>query len=395
MKAAFRIDRVLFILFAGALLALAVVHGCSRFSLDALWNPPARFSSVLPSAFGIVKGQAVLIAGHPGAARAGSVVALEPVEGGVQLRIELDPGLALHDGAHVTVRPAPAPKPAVMEIVLPASGPPLTSPARIPSNVLYGPPEGMLEPSPSWSPETRQETGTRRSSLSNPFDPGEALAEARRFWIAGRPGKAMNLLAPFVLTLPDGETRARVLAAYGTCAYTLGLFQEAVSALRECTRLGDSLPAAKPVAEVALFNLALAERRRGESLVALDLLERAERNDVDALLVKAAALSDLGRLTEAVTLLEVASAASPVASLNYAVMLRANGMLSDALRVLRHLEEAWGGEALVHYHMARTYEAAGQDEEARLHYLAAAEREKDTALADIFRRQATRDAGNS
>lgn len=229
-----------------------------------------------------------------------------------------------------------------------------------------------------------------RRALS--LDPGSAelrIEAAGILWRAGRPGEAAAVVEPLVRTLPAGRARARALAASGTALLGLGLADEAARRLEEAramaTAHGD-----RSLSQAVAYNLALAERRRGEPGRVLRILDEAGIDHLSARLVRAAALIDLDRTSEAIAILESAAAASPVATLNYGILLRMSGLPADSIRVLRYLSGIWSAEALVHFHLGTSLEAAGETDKARESYLAAADHERDTELAALFRKQAAR-----
>ncbi len=223
----------------------------------------------------------------------------------------------------------------------------------------------------------------------DPADPETRLEVATILWRAGRAGEAAACLAPLVVTLPDGLQRARALAASGTALLGLGLVDDAARQLSEAHAMATA-HADQRLAQAVAYNLALAERRRGEPGRALSVLDNSGRDDLPARLIRASSLIDLEQMSEAIAILEAAASASPIATLNYGILLRLNGMPTDSVRVLRYLAEIWSGEALVHFHLATSLEAAGSLPAAREAFLVAAEKERDTDLAALFRRQAAR-----
>lgn len=247
----------------------------------------------------------------------------------------------------------------------------------------------------------RAESASRRGAVEEAaeaarkalrLDPGSAqlrIGASGIFWRAGRPGEAAAVVEPLVRTLPTGRTRARALAASGTALLGLGLAEEAARRLDEARSMamahGD-----RSIAQAVAYNLALAERRRGEPGRVLRILDEAGIDHLSARLVRAAALIDLDRTSEAIAILESAASASPVATLNYGILLRMSGLPADSIRVLRYLAGFWSAEALVHFHLGTSLEAAGETDRARESYLAAADHERDTELAALFRKQAAR-----
>jgi tetratricopeptide (TPR) repeat protein len=222
-----------------------------------------------------------------------------------------------------------------------------------------------------------------------PSDAGLRLTLAEALWRRGRFGEAVSVLGPAIRTLPDGRLKARALAAFGTAALSLGLTDRAAPALAAAHEMAVARALPKLASQIA-FNLAIAERRRGEAGRTLSILEQNQLRGPEADLVRAAALVDMDRISDAIAILEGAAPNSPVASLNYGILLRANSMAADSVRVLQYLAEIWKGEALVHYHLGRSLEAAGTGRSARGEYLAAAEAERDPALAEVFRKEAAR-----
>lgn len=223
-----------------------------------------------------------------------------------------------------------------------------------------------------------------------PGDVEARLEAAGIFWRSGRAGEAVGATEPLVRTLAPGRRRLEALAAHGTALLGLGLAHEAAEALAEARAIGREVAVDPGTMQVVAYNLALAERRRGEPGRALVAIDESGRDDLSARLARAAALIDLDRVSEAIAILEGAASASPVATLNYGILLRLNGLPVDSVRVLRYLAGIWANEALVHYHLATSLEAVADETAARDAYLTAAERERDTELALFFRKEAAR-----
>jgi tetratricopeptide (TPR) repeat protein len=228
-----------------------------------------------------------------------------------------------------------------------------------------------------------------RAIAMAPSDPDLRLLAAEALWRRGRHGECMTILKPLLVTLPDGRMKARALAGYGAAALALGLPQEAATRLAAAEALAQR-HAEAGLGDDILFNLALAERRRGEPRRAIALIERIQKRPGDADLIRAAALADLGRLSDAIAILEAAAPRSIIAALNYGILLRRGEMLNDSIRVLRSLARVWTGAPIVDYHLARSLESSGDLRAARQYYLAAAEAEADPSLSEVFRREAAR-----
>ena len=106
------------------------------------------------------------------------------------------------------------------------------------------------------------------------------------------------------------------------------------------------------------------------------------------MLIKSAALADVGRFEEAKEILEIASGASPIAALNYSILLRNNGRIGESIKILEKIKDIWQSEALVEYHIAKSYSALGDKRTAKKHFRIAAELSKDTDLKEIFLKEA-------
>lgn len=229
----------------------------------------------------------------------------------------------------------------------------------------------------------------RRAVVLEPFNAEARLVLAEAFWRSARFGEAMSVLEPVRSILTSGPLRARVLAAQGAAALSLGLLDRARSILSEAYSSQLNSPDTDRLARLAL-DLAIAMKRSGHPDDAIEILNRHELRTLEANLVRAAALDMTGRTNDAVTLLEAAAAVSPVAALNYGILLRKNGMLPESVRVLTELEESWKDEALVAYQLAKSLEATRNLDAAKDYYRSAADLEHDSALADVFRKEAQR-----
>lgn len=222
-----------------------------------------------------------------------------------------------------------------------------------------------------------EEGGIIRARIK-PAPPREMLKPAP-IWPDGptqRPGAIYSRLAPLRRISPNDT----ILHTFGVAALSLGLIDEAIEAMTTIT--------ARDTA--AAFNLALALSRNREPEKALAALDGFPSARLEFQLLRASILDDLGRTTEAVELLEAASALSPVATLNYAILLRKSGLVADSINVLQVLANSWPGQALVHYHLGFALEENRRVEKAREHYARAAKMESDPGIAAIFREEAKR-----
>ncbi|MEK8023631.1 MAG: tetratricopeptide repeat protein [Candidatus Hydrogenedentota bacterium] len=229
----------------------------------------------------------------------------------------------------------------------------------------------------------------RQALVLDPFHVETRLLMAQAYWRKGRFGDAMSILKPIRSIVPPGAQRARLLAAQGTAALSLGLLDDARMSLAEAYAFASNTKDTSSIDNIAL-NLAIVLKRSGDPDQALAILDRHNIRTMEGNLVRAASLDMMERSGEAISLLEAAAAVSPVAALNYGILLRKNGMVDESIMVFEELDKSWKEEALVAYHYARSLETAQDFEAAKKYYEIASRLERDPSLAEIFRKESLR-----
>lgn len=368
------------------LLAIAGVTGVIFFRPPAIFSSTERqISFLVPSALGIIPGQTITAAG---AKNIGSIKKIRAEADGVLVTAALLGDFFLSAQSRVVVHSN-----SQSEIILdsPNHKDQLSTPTIIPAEIRLDPPEEMLEPSPIWA--TSEDTVTlplaERAFVLDRLTPRIRIALAEQLGRARRQGQAYMILSPLISILPDGRDRAIVLEYHGTSALSLGLLAEAKASLTEAIRWHEAGQDSAAI-ERLKFNLAVTLARNNQSDEALILLDDIEKASLEFNLLKAGILEDLDRTSEAVTLLESTSALSPIATLNYGILLRKSGLVEDSIRVLEYLSGSWTGEALVSYHLGRSLELLKKTADARKNYQKAAMLERDASLAAVFRAEAER-----
>jgi len=411
-----RIDKIIIAI----LICLAILYSAYQFIPNLKsrlpWLNRTEIYSRVPSAFGISLGQSVLQSNAPLASKVGEVIELEPVEEGVMIKVRLDPGVKIRQGSTLILTPGNTLEKVRIECAFSDSGEFLQGAAGIKGKIVFHAPEGMLEPAPQWPFENFSDTGNnqfseeekylalgkryfkesrnesaifcfRKTVTLSPFALGNNMNLAKALWHAGNFGEAAAILKPFEKTAPQGKDRIQLMSAYGTALLSIGLYEEAAEVLRPVLE-DEKNPLAKKEFDIVLFNLALAERRLGNPSKAIELIDSSKKSSIDLMLIKSAALADVGRFEEAKEILEIASGASPIAALNYSILLRNNGRIGESIKILEKIKDIWQSEALVEYHIAKSYSALGDKRTAKTHFRIAAELSKDTDLKEIFLKEA-------
>lgn len=340
-----------------------------------------QISFLIPSALGISEGQAVTLDDQ----NVGSIEQIRAEAEGVLVTATLAGDFSLSPHARVIIHSG--------SIILDSPNHPekLATPAIIPAEIRLDPPEEMLEPSPIWAASKNTITLplAEQAFALNPLNARTRTLLAEKLGLDRRQGQAYVILSPLIAVLSEGPDRARALEYHGTAALSLGLLAAAEMSLSEALRWNKQKQDSAAI-ERLKFNLAITLSRKNESQDALILLDEIEKASLEYNLLKAGILEDLNRTEEAVNLLETTSALSPIATLNYGILLRKSGLVEDSIRVLEYLSGSWTGEALISYHLGRSLELLNKTAEARKKYLKAAALEQDSSLAAVFRAEAER-----
>ncbi|MBL4890142.1 MAG: tetratricopeptide repeat protein [Candidatus Lindowbacteria bacterium] len=217
-----------------------------------------------------------------------------------------------------------------------------------------------------------------------PNDPGLRFVLAESSWLSGKPGEALNAVKILLNQSQSSTIVGRSLFISGTSSLSLGLQNAAYSQLKKAydmVQRGIGLDLLGGI----VFNLALIERQRGNYGRALALLDDNSLNQIDANMLRASLLLSLGRSDEAVAISKFETVRSPVAKLNYGIILRKVAKNDESIKTLKKLTLKWPQYGLVYYHLAKSYEKNGAYSEARQAFQKAAEFEPDPHLAKIYR----------
>lgn len=219
-----------------------------------------------------------------------------------------------------------------------------------------------------------------------PSHTGIRLLLAESLWSIGRPGAAMNILEPILAALPRGPELARALASYGTAALSAGLVDPGKAAFDEALAIAEEYRL-KPLADDIRFNLAIAERHSGNPGAAYGHIQAVKDDAYDARLLKASILFDMDLRDEALRLLSSETLQSPVAQLNYAIMLRRSLHFDEAAEVLGRLLNHWPQQGIILYHLGKVQAGKGDFESARSTLESAVEIEADPNLSALYQKE--------